>query len=311
MRIKFDFGDLEAFLAVADLGSFQRAAAKLNASQPTLTRRIQKLEMSLGVTLFDRTTRSIKPTLAAKTLRSRAQAIVGDAVETILTIQDETSQFEHQRNAIVTVAAVPSAIQKILPNAIKRFRSEGHTARIRILDRLANDVAEAVAKGDADFGICSIPAREPNLIFEPVADDRLVLALRHDHPLGEKSEIRWDELEGTELIVPMKGTGNRMLIDEAFARSRQKLTWTYEVRRTSTGLGFVEAGLGIAALPETAIPDRDGGSVTSRPLVAPMVARTIGIVRRDTQALTSAAEDFCEILTEVSRAKGLIARTNA
>ena len=86
MRINFDFTDLSTFLAVADLGSFQRAADSLHLSQSAVTRRIQKLEESLGVSLFERTTRSLKLTLAARLFRDRAKAILDNAEEAIIAV---------------------------------------------------------------------------------------------------------------------------------------------------------------------------------------------------------------------------------
>ena len=290
MRINFDFGDLEAFLAVAEFGSFQRAAEALNLSQPALSRRIQRLEASLGARLFDRTTRSVKPTLAGRRLRARAQAMVDDAAETMLALRDETLDGALRRNAIVTLAVVPSVAQTLLTSAIRRFRAAGHSARIRILDRLANDVADAVAEGDADFGVSSIPDLERSLAFEPFADDRIVLAMPRGHPLAEREAIRWNALAGLDVIAPIKGTGNRALIDEALARNRQRLAWSVEVRRTTTALGLVAAGIGVAVMPESAVAGSPEGPLVSRPLTAPAVTRSIGIVRRGAQALHPPAE---------------------
>ena len=70
MRIDFDFLNLEAFLAVMYTGSFQSASGKLGVSKSAVTRRVQKLELALDVQLFVRTTREVKPTLAAKRLRA-------------------------------------------------------------------------------------------------------------------------------------------------------------------------------------------------------------------------------------------------
>ena len=125
MRINFDFNDLEAFLAVAELGSFLRAAEQLEVSQSAITRRIKKLEMSLGVMLFERTTRSLKLTFAAKSFRTRAQVMIDEAVEARRAIGDDSDRFEYQRNAIITVATIPTSTRHILSRAIKSFRSEG------------------------------------------------------------------------------------------------------------------------------------------------------------------------------------------
>jgi DNA-binding transcriptional LysR family regulator len=292
MRINFDFADLEAFIAVAASGSFQLASEKLNVSQSAITRRVQKLEASLGVSLFDRSTRSVKLTLTGKRLQLRAQAMIDDAVETALSLGDDSARFEYQRNAIVTVALVPSIIYNILPQAIKQFRNAGHSARIRVVDRLAYDVTESVAQGEADFGISSISAFEPDMSFETLVDDRIILCLHKDDPLAGRNEISWQELTRPDFIIPMKGTGNRMLIDEAMARSRQSPNWSYEVRRTATALEMVKAGIGVAALPQSAVPKTANSEIKALPLVSPSVGRSIGIVLRNTPKLSSPASAF-------------------
>lgn len=295
MRINFDFGDLEAFLAVADLGSFQRAAEQLNLSQSALSRRIQKLEQALGVTLIERTTRSMKLTLAASGFRARAQVMLDEAVEALRALGDETDR-DSQRQALVTVAAIPTATHKILPSVIKDFAAAGHRARVRVLDLFANDVAEAVAQGEADFGISFIGAQEPELTFRTLMDDHFVLVMARDDPLCAEESLRWADLDEGRFIAPWKGSGNRMLIDNALARSRKTLNWTYEVRHSSTALGLVSAGVGVTALPASAIPQGTHQPVTSRPLIEPPVSRAIGTLRRTRSSLSPAAERFYDLL---------------
>ncbi len=74
------------------------------------------------------------------------------------------------------------------------FRDHGYSARIRILDGAANEVAEAVVSGEADFGICSIPMLEPATDFEPLFDDHFALALPNAHPLAARSTVRLEDL---------------------------------------------------------------------------------------------------------------------
>ncbi|MEH6647473.1 LysR family transcriptional regulator [Sulfitobacter sp.] len=97
MRINYDFLDFEAFLAVKETGSFHLASERLNLSQYSVTRRVQKLEGALGSVLFDRTTREVRPTLAAKRLQQRAEAILLDACETTLAMRGESPAYTHQR----------------------------------------------------------------------------------------------------------------------------------------------------------------------------------------------------------------------
>lgn len=286
MRINYDFGNLEAFLAVKETGSFHAAADRLNLSQSAVTRRIRKLEEVLDSTLFDRTTRHVKPTLAAKRLQARAESILDDARETARAMRDESVASAHQRGALITVATIPSIVTRLLTPALAAFRQDGHTARIRLLDSAANEVSEAVAAGEADFGICSIPMLEPTTRFEPLFDDAIVLALPLNHALAGQDSLSLNDLGDTPLILPARGTGNRLLIDEAMARARLPLTWTYEVGRSSTALDMVQHSVGAAMLPHSAI---SGSNVAFCRLLTPDITRPIGLLSRQGQSDTPTA----------------------
>ena len=299
MRINFDFTDLSTFLAVAELGSFQRAAESLHLSQSAVTRRIQKLEDSLGVTLFERTTRSLKLTLAARLFQDRAKAILDNAEEAIIAVGDDVAQFEYHRNTIITIATIQTATHAVLPKMIKLFRDAGYTSRIRILDLFANDVVDAVSQGDADFGISFMGAQEPGLEFQHLQDDHFVVAMHPDNPLSQHTEINWSDLQDQSVAIPWKGTGNRMLIDNALSHSHAPLEWAYQVRHSATLLGLAESGVGVAILPFSAIPQYSPARVIARPLVGPSVTRVIGSVRRSGHTLTSAAEAFYKLFDKV------------
>ncbi len=284
MSINYDFGDLEAFLVVKETGSFHAAAERLNLSQSAITRRIRKLEQALDSLLFERTTRAVKPTLAAKRLQARAEAILQDARETARAMRDDSVAFAHQRNAVVTVATIPTVVSDLLSRAIAELRRDMVSVRIRLLDQSANDVAEAVAQGEADIGLCSIPMLEPGTEFEPLFDDPIILAQPRGWPGPEGGDLAWSRIGDMPLILPARGTGNRLIIDEALAAARLPLVWTYEVIRSATALDLVTAGLGAALLPQSAIGQAD---VDVFRLSSPNVTRAIGLLSRAGQPETA------------------------
>lgn len=298
MRINFDFSDLEAFLAVMETGSFHLAAERLNLSQSAITRRVQKLEEGLGSMLFERTTRAVKPTLAAKRLQARAEAMVESARETALAMRDESVAFAHQRGALITVAMIPTVVNSLLIPAIRSLQEQNLSVRVRLLDHAANEVAEAVSQGEADFGVCSIGSLEPNTQFEALFDDQIVLALSGDHPLAERDRATWSDLETEALILPARGTGNRLLIDEAMARNRLAAQWTYEVGRSTTAMELANEGIGVALLPRSAMLSAQGRALRFRDLGEPVVARPVGLLTRtgvsDNPAVRAMKEAFRE-----------------
>ena len=300
MLINFDFGDLQAFLAVKDTGSFHAAAERLNLSQPAITRRVRKLEEALGSTLFERTTRAVKPTLAAKRLHARAEAMLEDAQDTARAMRDDTVQFAHQRGMVVTLATIPTVVGCVIAPAMSAFRASGHHARLRILDAAANTVTEAVAGGEADFGLCSIPALDPTTVFEPLFDDPITLVAPPDHPWTRAVRLTPSDLSEMPLILPARGTGNRLLIDEAMARARVPLVWSFQVGRTSTALDMVAEGLGVALVPQSAIGRATIGICA---LDLPDLKRPIGLLSRAGQTETPAVVALKQAIRAVTSAR--------
>jgi DNA-binding transcriptional LysR family regulator len=299
MSINYDFGDLEAFLAVMETASFHLAADRLNLSQSAVTRRIAKLEQALDSVLFERSTRAVKPTLAAKRLRPRAEAILEDVRETNRAMRDESVAYVHQRNAIVTVAAIPSVVAGLFLPAMRIFKEQGFQSRIRFLDLAANEVAEVVAQGEADFGICSIPTLEPGTDFEALFEDDIMLVTHPDHPMSDPSRATWTELATQPLILPARGTGNRLLIDDVMARARRPLNWAYEVGRTTTALELVADKAGIALLPRSVGLSHASANLVFQKMENPAITRPVGLLSRIGQSDTEAVSALKSALRQV------------
>ena len=305
MRINYDFTDLEAFLEVAATSSFQRAAEALNMSQPTLTRRIRKLEQAVGVDLFERTTRTVRITLAGRGFLERARLILDEAQAAQRALSDSSDYSDAQRNAVITIATIPSATHNILPRAIHAHRAAGYETRFRILESLAGETLDLVRDGEVDFGIGFGGLEDPLLGFQSLQSDRFVIALTREHPLCAQDRVAWKDLAGQELIVPWKGTGNRLLIDNALAETGQTLGWHLEIRNSSTMLSMVRAGVGIAALPQSVLPTEPDARVVFRELIAPQITRRIGIVTRTSGNPARATQTFLKNLLRSSEREKL------
>jgi len=290
--MKTDLDGLRAFVAVAELGSFHGAADMLHLSQPALTRRIQKLEAALGVQLIERDTRQLRLSSVGRDFFFKTKRLLDELDAAVMGIRELADRAAGE----VTIGAVPTATYYFLPKVIEDFNSQFPRIRVRILDLSANDVLEAVKRGQAEFGINLLGAQEPDLEFEPLLRDPFVLVCRKDHPLAGLERVGWAELAPYRFITVGRLSGNRIILDAALAGLPVRPRWFYEVQHLSTSLGLVEAGLGVAAVPQLAVPTGQHAVLVVRPLVEPVVTRIMGILRRHGATLSPAAQQFHRIL---------------
>lgn len=293
MRINFELLHLRIFLAVIDDGSFHKAAKLLNMSQPALSRRVRTLEERVGNLLFERTTRSVSLTIAGRKLEPIARRLLDELDASLPLIGDEGEQQSGQ----VTISSIPSAAAHFLPQVAKKFNHRYPLFRLRVLDRTPEEVLDCVVHGEVEFGINLVGATETDIIFTPLFEDPYVLTCHREHPLALQKRLVWTDLEGHELVrVGRPQIGNRAVLDNALTRANVQLNWHFEVNNLTTALALVEAGLGASVLPHLATRHSPTGIVVTRPIDAPMVTRTVGIVERRTSRLSPAASYFRELL---------------
>lgn len=294
MAIGFDLNDLQAFRAVAELGNFRRAAETVHLSQPAFSRRIDKLEQALGVRLLERTTRRVELTAVGRDFARKVGELLDDLDGTLLGLRG----IAPSRLGEVTVACVPSTVYYYLTQVIRRYRERFPKIRVRVLDAGANDVLAAVAGGAADFGLNFIGAQEPEIEFQPLTEERFVLACRRDHVLAKKRRVAWADLAAHDFITVGKGSGNRLILDQALASAALRPQAMYEAQHVTTLLGLVEAGLGVAAVPSLAMPGPEHPILVSIPLEDPVVTRRVGLIRRRGRTLAPAAQQLFDFFAD-------------
>jgi DNA-binding transcriptional LysR family regulator len=294
MRINYELHDLQAFVAVAERASFRQAAAGLFLSQSALSRRIDKLEESLGVKLFERTTRRVQLTNVGRTFLVNVRTALDGLEDAVLDVADLAAH----RTGTVTLACVPSAVWHFLPEVLNRFSARFPRIRVRIHDESAPDVLNLVLAGEADFGINFTGAENPEIVFEPIYVERYVLAMRRDHPLAQRPVLSWKETVGERYISVAKSSGNRSVIDAALAGVEKHPLIFCEVNHVSGVLALVEAGMGVAAVPGLSILPGRPGTIVGVPLVNPEINRTLGLISKRSHRMAPAARTLFEMLAE-------------
>jgi LysR family carnitine catabolism transcriptional activator len=283
---------IEAFLAVARLGHFTRAAAALHVSQPALTVQIKQLEQALGIRLFDRNNRRVSLTQAGRDLVAPLERISLDVASIVRHARDLAAH----RHGVITVAALPSVAATLLPRTIRAL-SDGHQGIVvRIRDAVASRVVDLVKSGDVDLGIGSLIRPDPEVTHERLFTDRLCAFAPADHPLARGRQVRLRDLRAYPLILTGQDTSVRQIIERTLAEQRLPVQVAQEATYMSTAIGMVHAGLGVAILPESALMPEPGTRLRAIAIKDPVLTRDIGILTRTGRSLSPAAQRLVEVL---------------
>ncbi|ODS59628.1 MAG: hypothetical protein ABS36_01515 [Acidobacteria bacterium SCN 69-37] len=277
---------LRAFLAVAQQGTFTRAASMLRVSQPTLTVQIRQLEDALGVRLFDRNNRRVTLTAAGRDLIAPLERLVVD----FDAVTSRSSDLAMHRRGVATVAALPSLAARLLPRAIAALTAAHAGLVVRVRDMTADAVVEAVKAGDVDVGLGSLLRPDPALVTRPLFTDRLCAWVPPDHALADRQRVSFAELTRWPLVLTSRDSSVRQLIDRTAERLRLPTQVAQEATYMSTAIGMVEAGLGVGILPESAIASHGPDGPRTVPIHAPVLRRPLVIVTMRGRSLPPAAE---------------------
>jgi DNA-binding transcriptional LysR family regulator len=292
--MKIDTLGVQAFVAIADGGSFRQAADALHVTQTAITQRLRKLETYLGVALVERTTRRTTLTEIGRRFLPQARRLLNELSDALTEIR-ETGLSQR---GDVSIACVPTVGVQYLPRILRDFSARRPHDRVKILDHASESVLQAVLRREVEFGIGIAGDRHPELVDVPLAIDPYVLICRDDHPLAKRRRVRWEALRDYPLIFAGEMSGNRGLLDGALKSGGIALQSFYEVQRSSTALGLVAQGLGAAVVPKLAIQKNAYPMVRTIELVEPSVSRTLVLVTRKRAQLSPPARALYDMLLE-------------
>lgn len=292
--MKIDFDGVQAFVVVAELGGFNKAARELHVTQTALTRRVQKLEAYLGLKLLDRTTRRVELTAVGREFLPQARAIVQEMTAAVEQLKD----MSRRSTGHFTLACIPSMSSHLLPRVMRRYAELYPGNRIRLLDGSSHEVRNAVLGGQAELGIAVHGEKHPDLAESVLFADELVLLCRSPHALEERKSVPWSDLRDTELIGISSFTATRVFMDYQLAKQGIRLQGHYEVQHHATAINLVAAGVGSAILPSSAFEEGDRPGVRKIPLTQPTVKRKVSLLRTRHGGLSPAAQAFHDLLRE-------------
>lgn len=282
---------LYAFLALAELKHFTRAAERCHTSQSAFSVMIQKLEEAVGARLVARDTRKVVLTPEGELFAEAARALVGD----IEAAFDNMNDYVARRRGRVAVAALPSLAAHGMPAVLARYRQLYPGISVALHDALSDQCLQLLRQGRVDFVLTAPGANVEEFEVKTLCSDPFYLVCRRDHPLAGRKTIRPGDLADCELVHLAPSTSVRQHV-EAMLHEVPVRHSGLEVEHLATLAGLVEQGLGVTLVPKLTLFQFRHRDLVTIPVSAVHLTRPILIVQRKDRSLSIAAAAMLELV---------------
>lgn len=244
-----DLRQLRQFVAVAEEGSFRRAAERLHVSQPPLSVAVQKLESDIGVQLLERSPHGVRLTPAGEAFLEEARRTLAHAQLSVEIAQRAASG----KLGTLRLSFVPSAGLAVVPELLREFRRGHPDVKLILTGETTAQQMTALAQGSADVGLVVPPLRDAHgLRVKPFRQEDLVLAVPAEHHLAGLSRVQLKDLAAEDFIgFPVKeGPGFESVLMAACQECGFIPRLVQTASQMQAILALVAGGLGVALVPQ-------------------------------------------------------------
>ena len=267
---------LRAFVTVAQLGNFTRAAEQLHLAQPSLSRQISTLEQSLGAELFHRARAGSTLTVAGESLLPLARRMLADAAS----VRRELDELAGLQRGRVRLGATPTLCISLVAEVLSAFHAAHPGIELHITESGSRGLLDHLAGGELDLALITTsgPASPERFRVAPLlVEELVVISSAGAPPLTARESIGLGEVAGLPQVVFSSTYDLRATTDAAFAAAGLSPYTVIEGAEMDAVLRFVERGIGVAIVPAMVLIERSG--LRSVRLSDPTLTRTISIAR--------------------------------
>jgi len=293
---------LQAFLSVAETGSFQKAARLQNVTQSTISRQVRALEETAGTPLLHRTTPA-RLTVAGERLFPRLRKICD---EWSLGLQEIADLLEGKQTELC-VAAIHSVCANFLPTVLQKFHCDYADVQLRVTSLGSDRALKVLRDGLVDIAIVMnnpLLTAGADLAIEPLFEESVMVLMAADHPLTNYVSIPTARLSQYDHIIFKDGYGMQRLVLDVFAREGIELRAMLELNTLDAFRGVVRQSDAIAILPASATLEAEADpSLAVRPIASsragdPSLTRQVVLVTTLDRLSIPPVRDFYRLVRQ-------------
>ena len=281
---------LRYFVAVADEGSFSRAAAREHVAQPSLSQQIQKLEAEMDQRLFDRLPRSVVVTEAGKCLLEYARKI-------LIEIADARRCVDELKREVVgrlAVGAIPTIAPYVLPALIEKFQRRYPKVTLEIFEDTTERLVRRMEDGEVDVALVSTCDESPALERHSLGKEALLALVPKGHQLAKKKMIKWSDLKSQKFLLLHEMHCLSAQVNQFLAAHHLRPELTVRGAQLGTIARMVAAGMGVTLVPQMMIETEPVTGCVALPFAPPVPVRELNVVRNPLRFQSKAAAAFHE-----------------
>ncbi|MBY8608712.1 LysR family transcriptional regulator [Burkholderia arboris] len=293
---------LETFAVMMTSSGLKEAATKLGCSIPAISKALAVIESQAHSRLFVRVGGRLQATAEAH----RLLPVVQRALHHVEAARSEILQLSESRGPVITIAAGGGALPYLVPEAIRRMRTDVPALRAELINEPTEKILSMVANHEIDLGVATPPrqdvgARVLQLCeIRNVMNSALVVVLRREHPLARRSVIRPADLAGLDLITLYKKSPANHLLVAAFAEANAQLNVAIEVTNSMSACYLVSCGAGIGLVHPEVLRSGAFSQLVAAPFQPRVDMRTCLYLPRN-KADSPLLSRFIEHVEEVAR----------
>jgi len=291
--------DLQYIIAVADSRHFGKAAKRCFVSQPTLSGQVKKLEDELGVTIFERTNRSVEITPGGETIVTHARQIM----EQVDVIRQLARAQQDPLAGPLRLGAIPTLSPYLMPLILKPLQKQYPQMHLVLSEELTDALLERLRNHEIDAALLATPVDEQDLETLPLFDEPFWIAYPRGHAFYTRDRITLQDLKHENLLLLAEGHClAKQAMDVCHIKERQQQGEMADLRAASleTLIQLVAAGLGVTLVPALAMRGSwtSGSGVVAQPLAIKGASRRIVLVFRHSFPRTAALQALAGVITD-------------
>jgi LysR family hydrogen peroxide-inducible transcriptional activator len=279
---------LRYFVAVAEEGSFSRAAAKVRVAQPSLSQQIRKLEAEVGQPLFDRLPRSVVLTEAGRCL-------IGYARQILASIGDARRCVDELKGKIagdVAVGAIPTIAPYVLPELVVTFQQHYPDVTLHIVEDVTAGIVRRIEAGELDVALASTCQKSPSLGVEPFGAEPLLALVPEAHSLARQSEITFDDLKSQRFLLLHEMHCLSQQVHHQLESRRLHPEIALAGSQLSTIANMVAAGIGVSIVPQMMVRRHATPGCVTLPFAPPVPERELNFLYNPLRFQSKATAEF-------------------